>query len=64
MRWTRFPPKDIVHRDTKPANILRPNVAAKVLDFGLAKMTASSPRWVLSLICRLNRCGQGIGRPN
>jgi Tol biopolymer transport system component/tRNA A-37 threonylcarbamoyl transferase component Bud32 len=35
--------KGIIHRDLKPANMLLTKSGVKVLDFGLAKMTATGP---------------------
>jgi TolB-like protein/Tfp pilus assembly protein PilF/predicted Ser/Thr protein kinase len=35
--------KGIIHRDLKPANILVNTAGAKLLDFGLAKLTESAP---------------------
>ena len=34
--------KGVLHRDLKPANIMITNAGAKLLDFGLAKMTAGA----------------------
>src|SRR4029453_18468336 len=40
--------KGIVHRDLKPANILLTKQGVKLLDFGLAKLTASGSSGVMS----------------
>jgi len=46
--------KQIIHRDIKPANIMVSNNVAKVMDFGVAKMTAMG----------LTSTGQVLGTPS
>ncbi len=51
----------IVHRDLKPANIMLTRNGAKLLDFGLAKLTEPSPVSISSS-SRLDTTGHGTAR--
>ncbi len=55
----------ILHRDLKPENILLPEegVAVKVVDFGIAKVLASSPEPEGQTVATLTAFGQPLGTP-